>query len=93
MSIKEQVHDLIDRLSEDDLRVVERLLRGLSATEATPSVAAPLSPEERRARVNAARGSMKGMLSGSDEIAARKQEEIVLEADQWARLHGPRLTS
>jgi hypothetical protein len=45
----------------------------------------PLSPEERRARVMAAAGSMAHLPGSVDEFLQRKQEEIDLEEERWER--------
>lgn len=38
-----------------------------------------LTPEERRARLQRLRGAGRGLTSGSEEFARRKQEEIEIE--------------
>ncbi|HZF11480.1 MAG TPA: hypothetical protein VFE33_22045 [Thermoanaerobaculia bacterium] len=43
-----------------------------------------LPPEERRARLRRLRGSGRGLTSGSEELARRKQEEIELEERKLA---------
>lgn len=72
MTIRERVHALVERLPEGDLPVLERMLGGLAQPEETQQ--APLSPEERRALVKAARGSA-AHLPGSVEQFLREKHE------------------
>ena len=44
-----------------------------------------LTPEERRARLRRLRGSGRGLTSGSEEFARRKQEEIEIEERKLGR--------
>lgn len=44
-----------------------------------------LSPEERRERLEQVMGSGRGLFSGSEEFARRKQEEIDLEEERFGR--------
>jgi len=44
-----------------------------------------LSPEERRERLQQVMGSGRGLFSGSEEFARRKQEEIDLEEERFGR--------
>jgi len=90
MSTKERVHCLVDTLSGSDLLIAERVLRGLTVIQEPGEGEAPASAEQRRARARAARGSMKGLLSSSDEVAARKREEIDVEDAAWQRMSANR---
>ncbi len=62
-------------------RVQAEVQQGCPAEEVMP----PLSPEERRARVMAAAGSMAHLPGSVDEFLQRKQEEIDLEEERWER--------
>jgi hypothetical protein len=53
------------------------------AQESTPF--RELSPEERRARLKRLRGAGRGLTSGSEGLARRKQEEIEIEDRKLAR--------
>ncbi len=44
-----------------------------------------LSTDERRARLQRLRGAGRGLTSGSEELARRKQEEIEIEERKFAR--------
>jgi hypothetical protein len=44
-----------------------------------------LPPEERRARLKRLRGAGRGLTSGSEEMARRKQDEIEIEERKLAR--------
>jgi len=44
-----------------------------------------LPPEERRARLQRLRGAGRGLTSGSEEFARRKQDEIEIEERKLAR--------
>jgi len=44
-----------------------------------------LTPEERRARLRRLRGAGRGLTSGSEEFARRKQEEIEIEERELGR--------
>ncbi len=44
-----------------------------------------LPPEERRARLGRLRGAGRGLTSGSEELARRKQDEIEIEERKLAR--------
>ena len=86
MTVKERVHRHVDALPESDLLVAERVLHGLTLVPGTQAVLG--SPQqERKARIEAACGSMRGKLSSVDEFMAAKQEEIAREEAKWQRLH------
>jgi len=44
-----------------------------------------LTPEERLARLRRLRGAGRGLMSGSEEFARRKQEEIEIEERKFGR--------
>jgi len=78
MTPKEEAYSLLDTLSEDDLRTVARILRGLAA-DREPRPVPDLSPEERRRRVYAFAGSLAHLPGGVDEFLARKREDKARE--------------
>ncbi len=85
MTAREEVHHLIEELSDSDLLVVRRMLRGLlTPEESTPT---PVSAEERRARARAAYGSMAHTHTSVDEFLARKHEDTEWEEERYRRRH------
>lgn len=70
------------RIRESDL---ELFLGCTATTEAMtlPSASPALTPEERAARIRAARGSMAHVPGSVDEFLRRKQEEIEWENRRW----------
>jgi hypothetical protein len=68
MSIREEIHEMIDRMPPEDLARVAAMMRSLMTSRA------PQSEEERRARLKALRGSMPGLPS-VDEFLREKHEE------------------
>ena len=85
MSVKEEVLSLVERLSEDDLRVAKRVLEGL----AVPVQAAPLAsgetPEERGARVHSLMGVARHSRFTSEDLMREKREEVEREEAQYHR--------
>ncbi len=79
MSIREEAHDLLDRLSERDLETVTRMLRGLvpPAEESRPAV--PETQEQRRARSYALAGKYAHTHTSVDDFLARKHADKVRE--------------
>ncbi len=74
MSPKDEAHGLIERLSESDLAVVNRMLRGLAHPEGEVP-AGRLSRDERRARLRAFRGSAAHLPGSVDEFLRERHEE------------------
>jgi len=68
MSIREEIHEMIDALGPEDLQRVAAMMRGLMTSRA------PKTEEERRARLTALRGSMPRLRS-VDEFLREKHEE------------------
>jgi hypothetical protein len=70
------------RSVEEASRRFEELAARLAAD---PRPFRDLSPEERRERLQQVMGSGRGLSSGSEEFARRKQEEIDLEEERFGR--------
>jgi len=70
-------------LSEEELRIVKRMLQGLRAPEEgeAPATAA----EEQRARVHAIRGVLAHTHTSVDEFLARKREDVEQEEERYRR--------
>jgi len=68
MSIREQIHEMVDKLPSEDLVRLAAMMRSLMTSRA------PKSEEERRARLRALRGSMPGLPS-VDEFLKEKHAE------------------
>ena len=90
MSVKERVHHLVEALSEHDLLVVERILRGLTVVPEHEGAAPRQSAEERKARVYALAGSLRHMPTSVDDFLRQKHEDTEREEARLAR-GGPRL--
>lgn len=86
MSTKEEVIQLVEGLSEDELRIVKRMLRGLRTPE-EGEVPGPSAAEEQRARVRAIRGVLAHTHTSVDEFLARKREEVELEEERYRSRH------
>ncbi len=86
MTAKERLHQMIEDLPEVDLQRAEAMLRGLGLPAPPGSRAGPaLTPEERRARVKAFRGSAAHLPGSVDDFLRRKHEDTEREE---ARLRG-----
>ena len=85
MSTKEEVIQLVEGLSEEELRIVKRMLQGLQTPEEgeTPASAA----DAQRERVRAIRGILAHTHTSVDEFLARKREEVELEEERYRRRH------
>jgi hypothetical protein len=81
MSVKEELHRLIDELPEEKIGQARSYLEGLRG-----SVARSEASEERAARVRSIRGKYAHTRTSSEDFMRRKQEEIALEEEQWERL-------
>jgi hypothetical protein len=82
----ESVLTQAERLSPPQrAELISVLARGLAQSAATPP--APLSSEERRARVEAFQGKYRGSLSSVDEFLAAKREEVELEEARYLARH------
>jgi hypothetical protein len=68
--------------AEEASRRFEELAARLAAD---PRPFRDLSPEERRERLQQVMGAGRGLFSGSEEFARRKQEEIDLEEERFGR--------
>jgi hypothetical protein len=77
MTVKEELHRLIDDLPEDLANQARVYLNFLRSTETW---------EERAARVQSAYGSMAHLPGSVDDYLQEKQEEIELEEEQAERL-------
>ncbi len=84
MSLKEETIGLLDRLSDGDLHVVNRMLRGLVAPE---SASAPANEAERLARIDAVCGKYAFTHTSVDEFLARKREDIEREEERYRQRH------
>jgi len=83
----ESVLTQAERLSPPQrAELISVLARGLAQSAATPPPA-QLSPEERRARVEAFRGKYRGSVSSVDEFLAAKREEVELEEARYLARH------
>lgn len=54
MTVREEVHHLVDQLTEAELLMVERLLRGITLTRQGGAAASPDAEEERLALIEEA---------------------------------------
>jgi len=70
---------------ERSVEEASRRFEELAARLATERPFRDLSPEERRERLQQVMGSGRGLFSGSEEFARRKQEEIDLEEERFGR--------
>ncbi len=87
MTTKERVIRLVETLSESDLLVAERLLRGLSLPPEVESTAPPMTEEERRAKAHANLGILAHTHTSVDQFHAHKREEVELEEERYRRRH------
>jgi len=81
---------VLELAENDDERTAASPARGRLAGLAAELARDPrpfreLPPEERRARLRRLRGAGRGLTSGSEELARRKQEEIEIEERKLAR--------
>ena len=86
MSIKEEVIHLVEKLSEDDLRVAKRVLEGLSVPVQTAPPALKEPPEERRARVHSLMGIARRSRFTSEDLMREKREEVERDEQRYRRL-------
>jgi len=88
MTVREEVIHLVEELPESDLLTVKRMLQGLRPPEEPPRVAAPMAPEERRARAYALAGKYAHTHTSVDAFLASKREDVELEEERYRRRHG-----
>jgi len=81
VSVKERVHHLVNELSEADLLVAERVLRGLRLPPEEPTKP---TPEQRRAAHEQLQAAIRGKVT-TDAYFREKHEELAREE---ARLRG-----
>lgn len=87
MSVKERVHSLVEELSESDLLVAERILRGLRLPPEPLPAAPAITEEERRARIDAACGSMAHVPGSVEDFLREKREDVEREEEHYRRRH------
>lgn len=87
MTVRDRVCDLIEGLSDSDLLVLERIVRGLKLPRET--VPAPASEKERQARVDALFGSLP-RLPTVDEFLREKREDTEREEERLGQSGGGR---
>ncbi len=88
MSVKERLHHLIEELSDTDLLVAERMLRGLKIpSEEPPAASRRPTPEERQESLDRLRALMKGRVS-TETYLREKHEEIEREEEQLRERQG-----
>lgn len=81
MTVREEIIRIVEQLPESDLLTLKRVLRGLAPEE---PVRAPLSEEERQARVNALFGSLP-RLPATDDFLRTKHEETERDEERLVR--------
>lgn len=88
MTVKEEVHRLVDELPESDLLTVRRVLHGLRLPVEPTQTPPHETPEQRRARVYALAGSAADLPGSVDEFMARKHEDTEREEERFRQRHG-----
>lgn len=80
MTVKERLHRIIEEMPESEARRAEAMLRGLDLPALQRRHGAQrLTPEERRARVRAFRGSAAHLPGSVEEFLRRKHEDTERE--------------
>ena len=82
MSIREEVHHLIDELPEEALDQLHSQLKSLR------SPSSPASLDGRRSAIQRLRGSAAHLGFTTEELHRQKQEELDREEERFLRLHG-----
>jgi hypothetical protein len=85
MTVREEVHRLVEDLPEGDLITVKRVLQGLRMSEEPLRIPSRETAEERRERVYALAGSAANLPGCVDEFLIRKHEDTEREEQRDLR--------